>query len=253
MTVSALITRTRSTPLHEQIRRVIDGQIASGQLAPGTRLPTEHDYATQFGVSLAPVRQALLALAGAGRVVRVKGRGTFVRAAKVEESISLLSSFTDNLRARGIPFHIELLDQARVRADAPIARALEIRLNGPVIRIRRLALIRDEPGAILDAYLDAERFKGLQSIDGFGDGRSLYGTLSTDFDTRLGRADNTLEVVRLDDERADLLQVPPGSPALEMQSITQDTKGRPVEIAWVTYRADRFTFTLSALGAVGPQ
>jgi GntR family transcriptional regulator len=249
--VAALITRTRSTPLHEQIRRVIDSQITSGQLPPGTRLPTEHEYAALFGVSLAPVRQALLALAGAGRVVRVKGRGTFVRAAKVEESISLLSSFTDNLRARGIPFHIELLDQARIRADAPIARALDLRLNGPVVRIRRLAMIRDEPGAILDAYLGAERFKGLAAIDGFSDGRSLYGTLESEFGTRLGRADNTLEVVRLDDERADLLQVPAGSPALEMRSVTQDTEGRPIEIAWVTYRADRFTFTLSALGSGG--
>jgi len=247
--VSALITRTRSTPLHEQIRRVIDGQIASGQLPPGTRLPTEHEYAALFGVSLAPVRQALLALSGAGRVVRIKGRGTFVRAAKVEESISLLSSFTDNLRTRGIPFHIELLDQSRVRADAPIARALDLRLNGPVVRIRRLALIRDEPGAILDSYLDADRFKGLLAIGGFGDGRSLYATLESEFGTRLGRADNTLEVVRLDDERADLLQVPPGSPALEMRSVTQDATGRPIEVAWVTYRADRFTFTLSAVGS----
>jgi GntR family transcriptional regulator len=247
--VSALITRARSLPLHEQIRRVIDGQIASGQLAPGTKLPTEHEYAAQFDVSLAPVRQALLALASAGRVVRVKGRGTFVRAAKVEESISLLSSFTDNLRARDIPFQIELLDQTRVRADAHIARALELRTNAAVIRIRRLALIRDEPGAILDAYFDGERFKRLLSIDGFGEGRSLYATLESDFATRLGRAENTLEVVRLDDERADLLQVPPGSPALEMRSVTHDTEGRPIEVAWITYRADRFRFTLSAQGS----
>lgn len=246
--MSALITRTRPTPLHEQIRQIIDGQIVSGQLPPGTRLPTEHEYAAQYGVSLAPVRQALLALAGAGRVVRVKGRGTFVRASKIEESISLLSSFTDNLRASGIPFQIELLDQARVRADAPIARALDLRLSGPVIRIRRLALLRDEPAAILDSYLVADRFKGLLAIDGFADGRSIYGTLEANFGTRLGRAENTLEVVRLDDERADLLQVPPGSPALEMRSVTQDTDGHPIEVAWVTYRADRFTFTFSAQG-----
>jgi GntR family transcriptional regulator len=247
--VSALITRTSSIPLHEQIRRVIESQIASGQLAPGTKLPIEHEYAAQFGVSLAPVRQALLSLAVAGRVVRVKGRGTFVRAAKVEESISLLTSFTANLRARGIPFHIELLDQARVRADAPIARALGLRLNGPAIRIRRLAWIRDEPGAILDAYLGAERFKGLLDIDGFGNGRSLYDTLETEFGTRLGRAESTLEVVPLDDERADLLQVPAGSPALEVRSITHDSAGAPIEVAWVTYRADRFSFTLSAQGS----
>src|ERR1700716_1414819 len=97
-----LVTRTRALPLHEQIRRVIDGQIASGQLPPGARLPTEHEYAKEFGVSLAPVRQALLSLAGSGRLVRVKGRGTFVREGKLEEPITLLASFTESLRARGL-------------------------------------------------------------------------------------------------------------------------------------------------------
>jgi GntR family transcriptional regulator len=242
--MTMLVTRTRAVPLHEQIRRVIEGQIASGQLGPGDRLPTEHEYAKEFGVSLAPVRQALLSLAGSGRLVRVKGRGTFVREAKLDEPITLLASFTESLRARGLDVRIRLLDQVIVRADRPIADLLGLRTASRVVRLRRLAIVADEPAAVLDAFLPADRFGDLARLDGFDDGRSLYRTLESEFGTRLGRAESMLEVIRCADERCDLLDVPVGEPALVVQSTTHDSESRPIEVSWVTYRADRFRFTI---------
>jgi GntR family transcriptional regulator len=240
----SLVTRTAAVPLHEQIRRVIDAQIASGQLAPGSRIPTEHEYAQQFGVSIAPVRQALLTLAGSGRLTRVKGRGTFVREAKLEEPITLLASFTESLRSRGLDVRIRLLDQAVTRADRPVAHALSLRTATRVVRLRRLAIVAGEPAAVLDAFLPADRFGGLTQVEGFDDGRSLYRTLETDYATSLGRADSVLEVIRCFDERCDLLEMPLGEPALVVQSTTHDTTGAPIEVSWVTYRADRFRFTI---------
>jgi GntR family transcriptional regulator len=239
-----LITRTRALPLHEQIRRMIDAQISSGLLPPGSRLPTEHEYAKEFGVSLAPVRQALLALAASGRLVRIKGRGTFVREAKFDEPITLLTSFTESLRARGLDVQIQLIDQSIVRADQPIARALGLRTAARVVRLRRLAIVADQPAAVLDAFLPADRFSGLERVGGFDDGRSLYRTLESEFGTHLGRADSMIEVIRCADERCDLLDVPLGEPALVVQSKTHDRDGAPIEVSWVTYRADRFRFTI---------
>ena len=58
-------------PLHRQIHDLVRQEIDAGRLAPGSRLPSEGALAEQWGVSLAPVRQALMHLAGryyAGRV-----------------------------------------------------------------------------------------------------------------------------------------------------------------------------------------
>ncbi len=240
------VSRSRATPLHDQIRRSIHGRIASGELKPGDRLPTEQEYAEQFGVSVAPVRQALLDLVASGHVIRAKGRGTFVREAKVEESITLLASFTDGLRARGETFEIRVL-ALETRAPNEVVRA-ELRLGARarVVNLRRLAEVRGEPAALLDAYLPADRFGGLLKFDGWADGRSLYRTLEEAFGTRVGQARSTLEVIRADDIQADLLGVAVGSPALLVRSVTDDVDGLRVEAAHVVYRADRFTFTIDS-------
>ena len=243
---TAAVSRARPTPLHDQIRRLIRSQIASGQFRPGDRLPTEHQYAAQFQVSLAPVRQALLDLVSSGLLVRVKGRGTFVREAKVEESISLLASFTESLRTRGEDFAMHVLDQQVEPAPLSVARALGLRAGGQVVRLRRLAYIRGEPAAILDARLPAARFRRIATIPGFDDGRSLYATLESELGTRVGGARSTLEVVRCDEDEAELLGVAEGTPALLVKSVTKDGDGRPVEAADVLYRADRFRFRIDS-------
>lgn len=56
---------------------VIDG-IQTGRYVPGQRLITS-DFAKQFGVSLAPVREAFHVLAGEGVIELLKNRGVRVR------------------------------------------------------------------------------------------------------------------------------------------------------------------------------
>lgn len=241
-----LVSRTRPAPLHDQIRRAIQAQIQAGELRPGDQLPTEHEYAEQLGVSLAPVRHALLDLVAAGLIVRTKGKGTFVAESRVDTPVTLLASFTDALRSRRIPFSMTVLDQAVAPGPAHVLVALKLPVGAPVLRIRRLALVRGDPAAILDAYLDAERFGRLVSITGFESGRSLYRTLEEEFGTQVGQAQSTLEVVRCDDDQAELLDVSPGTPALLVRSITEDVTGRPAELADVLYRGDRFTFRIDS-------
>jgi GntR family transcriptional regulator len=243
------VSRASSHPLHVQIRRAIQAEIDSGRLAPGEQLPTEHDYARLFNVSLAPVRQALLDLASTGLISRTKGRGTFVSERPLEEEFDLLRSFTDNLKARGVGFRMSVLELARSVAPPYVAGQLGIRGND-AIHLRRLAIIRDEPSALLDSYLPARRFPKLLSVDGLGDGVSLWTTLETEFGLRIGTSRSTIEIARLSDEEAELLQVAPGTPALELGAVTSDEDAHVVEVSRVLYRADKFRFTmLSQRGA----
>lgn len=241
-----IVSRTRPAPLHDQIRRAIHDQIRSGELRPGDRLATEHEYAEQLGVSLAPVRQALLDLVAVGMIVRIKGRGTFVAESRVDTPVTLLASFTDALRSQRIAFSMTVLYQAVAPAPPHVLAALQLGGGASVVRLRRLAIVRGEPAAILDAHLDAERFGSLASITGFESGRSLYRTLEEEFGTHVGKASSTLEVVRCDDDQAELLSVFLGTPALLVRSVTEDATGRPIESTDVLYRGDRFIFRIDS-------
>ncbi len=67
-----------ATPrLHARALAILRRRIGSGALPAGSRL-LESPLAQEFGVSRAPVRQALLALAAEGRIRRSDGRGFIV-------------------------------------------------------------------------------------------------------------------------------------------------------------------------------
>ena len=61
----------------DAIIQQIRGFIADGQLKPGDRLPNERDLVERFGVGRSSVREAMMALAAMGLVVRTR-EGTYV-------------------------------------------------------------------------------------------------------------------------------------------------------------------------------
>ena len=65
--------------IYRQIAEQIIAMIASGELAPNARLPSERDLAHRLGVSRPPVREALIALEVEGLVDVRMGSGVYVR------------------------------------------------------------------------------------------------------------------------------------------------------------------------------
>src|SRR5712692_1834261 len=73
------LDRTSSTPLYQQICEKIRDAVLSGQLAEGTRLPTERALAAALEVNRTTVMNAYNQLASDGLVEGHVGRGTLVR------------------------------------------------------------------------------------------------------------------------------------------------------------------------------
>src|ERR1035437_9768643 len=116
-----MLDRRSAVALHYQFQRQLLELIKSGDLPPGTRLPTERDYAAQLGISLAPIRQGLADLAHQGYLDRYKSRGTFVRDRKLEEKISVLPGAEP---AAGQLVTLEVLRLERANAEPAIAARL---------------------------------------------------------------------------------------------------------------------------------
>lgn len=64
--------------LWRQVADDLQGMIASGELPPGSRLPSDPELATIYGVARSTTRRAVAELRKSGELVVIHGRGTFV-------------------------------------------------------------------------------------------------------------------------------------------------------------------------------
>jgi GntR family transcriptional regulator len=77
-TLPLQLSAASGVPFYRQVVDQISALVRSGQLAPGTQLPSVRELAAQLMVSLITVRRAYADLEAAGLVHRRQGQGTFV-------------------------------------------------------------------------------------------------------------------------------------------------------------------------------
>lgn len=220
---------------------VVKGHLSEmlARLAPGEPLPPERALAESFATSRTTIRQALRELTIEGRLVRMQGRGTFAALPKLAQPLEL-TSYTEDMRRRGLSSRSQLLAVGQVGADDELARRLDVRIGARVLRIERLRMASDEPMAIETTHLVAARFPGLARR--LGDSVSLYELLATEFGVHLAEAEETIETVPAPPKEAALLNTTVGYPMLLLTRHSRDRDGRPVEYVQSFYRGDRYKF-----------
>jgi GntR family transcriptional regulator len=248
--LAGAVRRHSPMPLHHQIKVAVLQGIEQGWLRPGEKLPRERELAEAAGVSLAPVRQALLDLTKEGYVDRTRGKGTFVRERRLVEKIQILGSFHASMQRQGLSASMTVLTNAVVRVPERVASALSLR-GGEAWCLRRLAVLDDTPLALLTAWLPARLIRGMGQRDL---GRaSLYEALAEVHGIEMTSADNVVEVARAGLDDAELLGLTPGSPVLRVVGITRSQQDDPVEYSDVFYRPEQFRFAVESrrTGATG--
>ncbi|HEY2553342.1 MAG TPA: GntR family transcriptional regulator [Streptosporangiaceae bacterium] len=243
ITSPPVIVRAPGTTVHAQIEDWLAGAIAGGQLMAGDRLPTEHDLAAWLGVSRMTLRHALSELALRGLVSRTVGRGggTFVAEPKLDQDLTTLAGFSEQLRRHGLAAGARVLSAAEHPASPAAARALELAASEPVYDVRRIRLAEGRPIVLEHSLFPAARFAGLLDcpLDG-----SLYELLEQKYGQRPHRAREVLEPVTADQQEAVLLQVAAGAPLMLVERTAYDQDGRPLEFARDLFRGDRTRLVL---------
>ncbi|HWI62078.1 MAG TPA: GntR family transcriptional regulator [Symbiobacteriaceae bacterium] len=229
------------TPFHDQIRTYLLEEIRSGRLGPGDRVPSEWELSQQFAVSRMTARQAVSALEMQGYLRRERGRGTFVAQPKLEQPLTGLTGFTDEMVRRGLTASTRVLAAGAVPAERPVADALGLPEQTPVYRLDRLRLADGTPMALEVCHIPVAYVPDLLTTGRLTE--SLYKVLSEQYAIRLTRATQVLEVATAAPPEHELLDVPVGAPLLLLQRVARDHSDRPVEYARSLYRGDRYRFS----------
>ncbi|MGK6320466.1 GntR family transcriptional regulator [Sphingomonas sp. DT-204] len=223
------------SPLYLQLQQLIRDAIGGKLLKQGDAIPPERDLALEYDVSRITVRKAIGGLVEEGLLTRRRGAGTFV-AERVEKSFSKLSSFTEDMAARGRRASSSWISRAPGQVNPEEAMALGLSPGAPVLRFARIRHADDEPMA-----LEFSTIPGycLSSVDVVGN--SLYAALEQ-AGNRPVRALQRLRAVPFGGEHAKMLGVDPGHAGLLIERRAFLRDGRAAEFTRSYYRGDAYDF-----------
>src|ERR1043166_7682614 len=130
----------------------------------GAAIPSERQLSADLGVSRLTVRAALDDLARDGYLVRRRGSGTFVSEPKIAQELTM-TSFTEDMRRRGMRPASKTLGLEVVPAGAQLGRLLHVSPSEPVVVVKRLRLADRETMAIETLHVRRSLVPGLPARD----------------------------------------------------------------------------------------
>lgn len=227
-------------PKYYQLKEIIRDMIEQEELGAGEMIPPERELCERYGVSRMTARQAIMELVNEGLLYRVQGLGTFVAEAKVPQDTGRLTSFTQDMRERGMKVSSKVLEVEVDSAGPVVARLLGVDPGDRIVRVRRVRNADGRPMALETSHLLYDVARGVLDVD--LSERSLYEELGK-AGVRIAEAEQSYEAVLVNESESEHLGVPVGSPAMLMERLTFDADGRPFEYVKSVYRGDRYRVT----------
>ena len=236
------INRDAVLPIYEQLAQLIADKIRQGRFAAGQRLPTELDFARDYGISRDSVRQAIGLLQRRGLLVRRRAKGTFVAAKRVTQELAELRSFRGSLVEHGVTPEMELLEFRPMAPPEEFASAFP---QPEVMRLLRRYTVKRRAFAIADIYLHpiaktvpwevAERHDTYTIFDKF-------------LHTPVARASATIRAESAGRSTARLLELRPSTPILALMQTHFAASGEVLVRSSLMVRADAYELHIDLTG-----
>ncbi|MGC1496992.1 MAG: GntR family transcriptional regulator [Sulfitobacter sp.] len=234
----SLWLRTDDGPRYIQLRQRLTDGIDQDVLKPGASLPPEREIASITGLSRVTVRKAIKSLAQDGIIVQKQGFGSFVAddTPQIEQSLSRLTSFTEDMTRRGMTSTSVWLERGVFMPSPDEVLALALSPNASVSRVARLRTADGKPMAIERASLPTEILPNPLEVT-----TSLYEVLEAS-GLRPVRALQKISAINLGPADAGLLEIDEGEAGLRIERTSYLADGRIVEFTQSIYRGDAYNF-----------
>jgi GntR family transcriptional regulator len=241
--MSSVIDPGNIIPKYYQLSNILRQKIEEGAWHAHEPIPSERQLEDQYNLSRPTIRQAIELLVRQGFLYRVHGKGTFVSPPKLQKGILELTSFSEDMRNRGLKPGQVFLDFGFVAPPAQVRKQLELPAGRQVLRIKRVRTGNGEPIGIQDSYLALPPGQEITRTE-VEQGGSIYNILQEKFGIFPSEADETLEVTLATAEEAALLEIPEGSPLLLNERTLWSQNRQAVEFVKILYRGDRYKYTV---------
>jgi GntR family transcriptional regulator len=230
-------------PLYSQLKDVFRAAIESGEWAADGLIPTERELAAAYGVSKAPVRQALGQLVREGLLDRRQGRGTWVLPRPAEWATISGVGLAGLIERHGKPHRAEVRRFTVEPAAPSIAVGLGCAAGTQIYRIELRRFAGDDPVALETLHVPRSVLPELRR-DMLGGQESIY-RLLRQAGHRNTHSHQHLQAVVLDRDEATALGRARGAPALLLTNRAFDRADAVVVYSFVLLRGDFFRISIT--------
>ena len=241
--VDTVLDRDNGFPLYQQLVALLSNRIRSGAIAVGDYLPGEHALCAGYGVSRITARRALDELARAGLVARERGRGTRVLANRLSPIYTAsLDDWRENVDLLGRSTSVQVLEFDYVEASVDIARSLGLAPGASVQRTVRVRRLGDVPFSHLTTHVPEAVGRCYRREDL---ARHPLHRLLGRAGVHIASVRQTLTATLAEPPVSRRLDVPVGSPLIEVERVVRDDAEQPVQFIRVRYRPDLYRFAVT--------
>ena len=227
-------------PLRYQLLDALRAQITQQTFQAGQQLPTEKALMETYRVSRHTVREAVRDLVGEGLARIERGRGTFVVPPRIEQELTSLTGFVEDMLLLRRRPDARVLSVSRVEAPAGLAAKLGLAERDQVMRIERIRLADGQPISFDLTFLPAALGEKIVREDLRI--YPIFSLLEDQVGIVLDKAEYYLEARAADRKVARALEVATGAPLLVIERTVFDVEHRPVDYELLHYRGDRLRY-----------
>ena len=233
------IDRFSKLPYYQQLYEILLGKIQRREWQPGDMIPPESELIEEYQVSRNTVRQVLEKLVNDGLIYRQRGRGSFVSHPTLEQAMTRIVSFTEDMHQRGFTPGPRVLSTDLVSAEEEIANQLDIPVGEQLVYLRRLRMADGEPMSIEESYLIHKYCPDILEHDYALE--PLRRVLESEFGIRIASAKQVIQAIQAPPDLANLLEISPGAALLLITRVSFSQGKIPIEFLRIHYRADRYS------------
>ncbi|MGP4105940.1 GntR family transcriptional regulator [Virgibacillus sp. L01] len=204
----------------------IYNKIKSGYYSVGDLIPTENEMQEIYGVSRAPIREALGKLQTEGFIVRKPGIGTVIAENSISAPWTPMGGFSTHFSNKNSILECKTIDVSRAIVEEDITNNLNLVKNTPVDKVTRLRKENEVPIFLLNHYyvqVDIEKIKAA------GDILYMRQFASELLGINFEYVSEELTAVSATDQTSYLLEVDKGSPLLKINRTSYNYEFQPVE------------------------
>lgn len=232
------VDRYSQEKLYLQLTRIFLNLITSGKWNSGQQIPTESDLCQQYEVSKITVRQAIKNLAADGYLLKIQGKGTFVRNSIQPSGFAMKTRFSEDMFGKEVHVEREVMSRD-VQTVTNNAREY-LKTNDEIYRIISQRVVEGEPISLDESFIPITMLPGAVDLD-FTD-RSLLSVLQEQGTTKICKIVQTVEIAPVPKEYATKLRVKVDTPVLVIHRLFFGLDETPVAYTRFLGRSDRYKF-----------